>query len=229
MSIADDLQQLSDLFERGLLTREQFAEAKERLLGEDPNAGVLDDDSSSSDPSAAIQQPADQSPPTQIAANVEPEHRAGNAAATASILSALSDRVKPMVSFISANRAPAAVVGAVVLILLIALIARPSEPPRPTATPAPTPQQQTLTTRDACVRNAAAWIDEFQFNPSYLYRTFGSDSVEARTIAELSNEYYTESFRIGPERAFANVDIWIQSFCRNNPVFSRRVAERPPR
>lgn len=211
MGIADDLQQLSDLFERGLLTREQFDAAKARLLGIEPDAEAPT--------GPTVVQPV-ASPPT--------EDRTIATARPVANRATVSDRMRPLVSFVSENRIPAAVAGAVVLLLLVATLARPSEPPRPTAAPPPSPEAQLQNTITRCITNLGSWIDEFERNYERVYRTFGVQSLEARAIAELSNEYYTRSFQVGADRAIEEVHPKVIGVCSSDPEFADRIARFAP-
>lgn len=228
MSIPDDLQQLSDLFERGLLTREQFDTAKGRLLGIDSDAGIPDDAPSSSTPPAAIQQPTNETSPVEIASIVESGDRTGTVSLPPPMRSTVSNRMKPAIAFVRENRTPTAVAGAVVLIFLVAMLAQPSEPPRPTAATTPSPQAQLQNTINRCVTNLGSWIDEFERNYERVYRTFGVQSQEAQAIAQLSSQYYSRSFQIGADRAAEEVYPQIVAVCRIDSEFAMRIARFTP-
>ena len=228
MSIPDDLQQLSDLFERGLLTREQFDAAKGRLLGVDPGAGIPAEAPSSSTPQAAIQQSTDEASTVESASIVEAGDRTGTVSLPGPMRSTVSNRMKPVIAFVRENRTPTAVAGAVVLILLVAMLAQPSEPPRPTAATTPSPQAQLQNTINRCVTNLVSWIDEFERNYERVYRTFGVESQEAQAIAQLSNQYFSRSFQIGADRAAEEVYPQIVGACSNNSEFAERITRFTP-
>jgi hypothetical protein len=136
MSIADDLQQLSDLFERGLLTREQFDAAKGRLLGAEVNTGP------SSDAALSRAAASSNAPSPPGAAEGPLRSTEQTAWLPGGLQSAVSARAKSVISFVSENKIPSAVAGVLVSIFVAAVFFGSVVPAG--ETPQPTPATNTI-------------------------------------------------------------------------------------
>jgi hypothetical protein len=229
VGIADDLEQLSSLFDRGILSREQFDAAKARLLEEHEapwqkrdtplSAQVPVDSPTSASAAGAISaahtdEPSLDLPIRQVRDRPDP--------ARESLLARVLD-------FVRTNRA-LSITGALVAVILVAVLASQPSAPAPTVTAsAPSQQTQAQLNVTRCITNMGDWIDEFERNYERIYRTFGFQSLEAQAIQELSTQYYSLSFQIGADRAIQEVHPRVVGVCSNNPEFAERIARFSPR
>lgn len=122
MGIADDLQQLSNLFERGLLSREQFDEAKMRLLNVENKTETPIDVPISRVP------PSESPPSSAWIAEEFPESRQSTSWSSDKLRSIVSDRSMSALSFMRENKVPSVVAGALALLFVVAMFARSAEP-----------------------------------------------------------------------------------------------------
>ncbi len=228
MGISDDLEQLSNLFNRGLLTREQFDAAKSRLFDE------LQSDSS--DPAAISVAPSDAGSGDASGAQddhvFDPNHNPVDETAFPHIEPGSDEpgvsRIDSLTALVRANKGVSIAVGVIACIIVAALIFEPSPPPRPITTAAPSPQSQMQNTIDSCLTNLIVWIDVFEVNAERVYRTFGVQSVEARAIADYWTQFTTRSYQVGIEEAFREVYPLMLNSC-SNPAFAERIARSSPR
>jgi hypothetical protein len=229
MGISDDLEQLANLFNRGLLTREQFDAAKSRLFDElqsgssDPAAiSVANSNAGSGDASGTHDVHVFDPNRNPVDETAFPHIELGSDESGVS-------RIDSLTALVRANKGVSVAVGVIACIIVAALIVEPSPPPRPVATVAPSPQAQAQAIVTRCVSNMGDWIDEFERNYERVYRTFGVQSLEAQAIQELSTQYYSRSFQIGADRAIAEVHPRVIAVCSSNPEFAERIARFSPK
>jgi hypothetical protein len=212
MGIADDLEQLTNLVDRGLLSREEFESAKSRILRD-------------------VSPPIQSNTPTTSTSTESDAH----GPAMQSTESPAGDEdlatTKPLIrrawAIVLDNRGPSAAIAAIALIFSIGLFASADPEPAPSQPQAAAPSEAQVT-RARCANNLVAWIDVYNADFYEVFATFGAQSEEGQTIAFLAQTFASRAYQVGADVAANEVRPQIVLAC-TDADFADRLARFPAR
>lgn len=228
MGISDDIEQLADLVNRGILTNDQFEAAKSQVLRKyrARSGEVVQPEPSPIEPLAPRLMDPDTT--ATFAMQAEPTQGAATSTLSSWTLGLTLARLKDRLPTLTRQTNPRLLVfGAIVVAAVPFYLFQPNTADQRAATPSPPPLTEAQINSVRCVRNLANWIDQFELNYERVYRTFGVQSYEVRVIADLSTQYYTRSFQVGADVAASEINPQVVSVCAANPDFAARIAGFP--